>query len=567
MIYPETNIDEKPIRESLHELATRISRLEAHLGLAPVKADHSSHDSTSEKAIPLATQPLKYDGPGLELRIGEFGLAWIGIAVLFLGIVFLMAYTHGYGHRLLANVVGYTAVICLYSLARVWRHSIPHLSRMMEASGLLLLYYTTMRLSFFSDAPLIGNRYLAVSLLLLVVSLQLSLAIRRGSQTLAGIAILLAVLSALLADKAHITLPLVAISSALATYLSVARGWRHLLSLAIILSYTAHLLWLLSNPILGHAARAVPEHQYNLIYLFLYAVIFYWPARLGKKAPDEDAHTIFPVILNCLGFSIITGLSVLTHFQHNYSPIYLVAAGLFLLLSIGLWLDADRQYTPAIYACFGYMALSIAIYGYAKLPISFFWLSLQSLLVVLMSLWFRSRTLVVMNALIYVSVLLAYFATSPSSNPINFSFAMVAFISAWVVSWQKERLALRTDLLKNIYHVIGFVLVFYALYRAVPGQYVTLSWAATAVIYSLLSYLLRSIKYRLMAISAMLVTVAYLFLIDLAHLDPLFRVAAFLFVGFIALGISLFSTKARFLISKSGDEDGHTQQSSNATHS
>jgi uncharacterized membrane protein len=135
------------------------------------------------------------------------------------------------------------------------------------------------------------------------------------------------------------------------------------------------------------------------------------------------------------------------------------------------------------------------------------------------------------------------------------------------VSWQKERLALRTDLLKNIYHVIGFVLVFYALYRAVPGQYVTLSWAATAVIYSLLSYLLRSIKYRLMAISAMLVTVAYLFLIDLAHLDPLFRVAAFLFVGFIALGISLFSTKARFLISKSGDEDGHTQQSSNATHS
>jgi hypothetical protein len=382
----------------------------------------------------------------------------------------------------------------------------------------------------------------------------MSLAMRRGSQTLAAIAVLLAMVSALLADKTHVTLPLVAFSSAVAAYLSVVRGWRHLLPVTIILSYAAHLLWLSGNPIAGHAVRAVSEHQYNLVYLFLYAVIFYLPSLLSKKATDEDAHTIFTVILNCLGFSIITAVSVLTHFQHSYYAIYLGAACVLLLFSIGLWLGADRQYIPAIYACFGYMALSIAIYGYAKLPVSFLWLSLQSLLVLSMSLWFRSRTLVVMNVFIYVSVLLAYFATAPSTTPINFSFALVAFISARVVNWQKERLTLRTDTLRSIYLAVAFVLVFYALYRAVPGQYVTLSWAATAMIYFLLSYLLRSIRYRVMAISAMLVTVIYLFLIDLAHLDPLFRVAAFLFVGLIALGISLFSTKARFLIGKSGRE-------------
>ena len=113
------------------------------------------------------------------------------------------------------------------------------------------------------------------------------------------------------------------------------------------------------------------------------------------------------------------------------------------------------------------------------------------------------------------------------------------------MNWQKERLTLRTEMLRNVYVSIAFVLIFYALYRAVPGQYVTVSWTITAVVYFLLSYLLKSIKYRLMAISAMLVTVLYLFLVDLASLDQRFRVAAFLFLGLIAVLVSLYYTRMR----------------------
>ncbi len=507
-------------------------------------------------SVSTATSRLKDEGAGLELRIGEFGLAWVGSAILFLGIVFLMAYAQSLGHRAIASATGYATTVGLYFAASFWSRSNRYLSRVLLSSSLLLLYYTTMRLGFFSAAPLIANAYAALLLLIAVVAIQLTFAARRNSESLAITAILLGSISALLIDRTRATLPLVAANAAVAVFLAMQRDWRLLVPAAIIFAYAAHLLWLMGNPVAGHQLQAVAEHQYNIVYLFMYAVIFYWPLLARKKSPEDDAHTIVAVLLNSLGFSMIMALAVLNHFQSNFAAIYLGVAAFFLLLSIVQWLTTHHQFSPAIYACFGYMALSVAIYGYARLPTSFLWLSLQSLLVVSMALWFRSRTLVVMNSLIYVSILLAYFAVSPSSNGVNFSFAFVALASARVMNWQKERLTLRTEMLRNVYLAIAFVLVFYALHRAVPAQYVTLSWTVTAVIYFLISYLLDNIKYRWMAISGMLVTIVYLFLVDLSHLDPVYRVAAFLFLGLMALVVSLFYTRTRRLMKKQNQTSG-----------
>jgi hypothetical protein len=318
----------------------------------------------------------------------------------------------------------------------------------------------------------------------------------------------------------------------------------------IILAYAAHLLWLMGNPIMGHPLQAVAEHQFNLAYLFLYGAAFSSPVLFGKAALTDDVRPLLSVFLNGLGFFALSALVVLSHFQAHYATVYLGVTALFLTLAILKWVKTHQQLIPAIYACFGYMALSISIYGYAAIPASFLWLSLQSLLVVSMALWFRSRTLVVMNSLIYVSILLAYFALSPSSDWVNFSFALVAIASARVMNWQKERLTLRTETLRNVYLFSAFSLALYSLYRAVPGQYVALSWTAAAVAFFLLSRLLRSRKYRWMAVAAMLITVAYLFLVDLARLDLRFRIAAFLFLGLMTLAISLFYARARRLTAR-----------------
>src|SRR5205085_9919674 len=179
-------------------------------------------------------------------------------------------------------------------------------------SGLLLLFYATMRLHFFSANPLIGNVYVVFGLLLSVVTLQLWLAILQHSQTLAGQALLSGLFLALLIDRTHIGLPLVALVCALAVYLKLRRAWQRLLLTTIIFAYVTHLLWLLNNPLLGHPLQGVAEHQYNLVYLFLYAALFACATLFHQGDLSTDASAIGALLLNCLGFSVLTLLVVLT---------------------------------------------------------------------------------------------------------------------------------------------------------------------------------------------------------------------------------------------------------------
>jgi uncharacterized membrane protein len=94
-----------------------------------------------------------------------------------------------------------------------------------------------------------------------------------------------------------------------------------------------------------------------------------------------------------------------------------------------------------------------------------------------------------------------------------------------------------------MYLIILFFTMLFAFYHAVPTHYVTLSWTAVAAAYFILSVILHNIKYRWMAIATILVTVIYLFLVDLAQLSVGYRVIAFLFLAVISFSASLYYTK------------------------
>jgi uncharacterized membrane protein len=126
---------------------------------------------------------------------------------------------------------------------------------------------------------------------------------------------------------------------------------------------------------------------------------------------------------------------------------------------------------------------------------------------------------------------------------ISFTFAFIALATARIMNWQRERLTLKTDIFRNIYLVAAFFTVLYALYHAVPTQYITLSWTAFAVVYFMLSVVLSNVKYRWMAILTILVSSLRLFLVDFARLETGYRVIAFLFFAIIALGVSIYYTK------------------------
>ena len=543
------NLEDKNLVEFLQRLDQRISRLETHLGLAAAAAV-SPPGSQAPKVAPPPPAGVRAfdDSAGLERNIGEFGLAWFGSAILLLGIAFLMTYTYGLGYRALASILGYLSALGCYFASRMWKDSATHLSRIMASGSVILLYYATLRLHYFSSEPLVRNAVLAFSALLLVVAFQFYLAIKRNSQTLAILAVLLALISGHVSDSTQIGLSLLVIVCAVAVQLALMRSWWPILILTVILAYASHLLWLLNNAVVGHPLGAISADRYSPVYLFLCAILFFWSVFATDRSSEPGPMAV--VFLNSAGLSVLISLVVFALYQKSYAQVYLAVAGFFMVGSMLQWLKAHQQLIPAIYACFGYLALSVAIYGYAGIPAVFLWLSLQSLLVVSMALWFRSKILVVANALIFLCILATYVAGFPSSDWVNFSFALVGHASARIMNWQKKRLTLHTEMLRDVYLVIGFVFVLYTLYHAVPANYVTLSWMGVAVAYFLVSLLLKNIKYRWLAVASALVTISFLFLVDLARLDPKYRVPAFLFVGVMTLVISLYYTKFRQLMGK-----------------
>ena len=110
------------------------------------------------------------------------------------------------------------------------------------------------------------------------------------------------------------------------------------------------------------------------------------------------------------------------------------------------------------------------------------------------------------------------------------------------LNWKKKRLEIRTELIRNVYLFTGFVMVLYSLQHAVPTQFVTLSWALSAVLFFMLSVAIKNMKYRWLAIFTMIVTVTYLFIVDLQNISLGYRIVALLFIAIVSLGISIFYT-------------------------
>jgi hypothetical protein len=223
----------------------------------------------------------------------------------------------------------------------------------------------------------------------------------------------------------------------------------------------------------------------------------------------------------------------------------LLMAAFFVTAAIVNWLHHQSRYASAIYACLGNLALSVAIFAQFKSPDYFIWLGWQSLLAISLAIWFHSRIIVLVNFLIYFGIFLGYLRLAPSNDFVNISYAVVALTSARLLNWKKERLQLKTEMIRIAYLASTFMIVLYGLYQAVPSTYLSLSWLGAALFYFAMSLVLKNIKYRWMAILTIFATIVRVIFIDMAKLSAEFRIVLFLAVGLVLLAVSFIYTKSR----------------------
>ncbi len=547
-IEKQKNGDPGDLIKKIDSLEERILKIESLLREGNYSPADMAHREGDVRTHRTSVSP----GPDSSLESGvmEFGLGWLSNIVYLLGIIFLMVYIRNSGHPVIASIIGYGAAASIFLLSNFIRKSFPHMVYVLSISGLLLLYYVTLRLYFFDHQPIINSEALSLILVLLINGLQIYYAIKKKSEFFGLVTITLLLITALVADSAYITMSIIFLNCLVLIYFFIKFEWWRLLISGMFLVYCAHLLWFLSNPLMGHPIQAMPGNHNSLIYLFLYVAAFSTIILLPRKKAVSNGLYGLITISNSLFFIFLVILEVLTYYEHNYVWIFGIISILNLVFSALLKYRTDKPFAPAFFACFGFLSLSMALYGYSGFPHAYLLLAIQSLLVVSMALWYRSKIIVIVNTFLFVIILATYLSTSSYVNSINFSFAIIALATARIMNWQRARLTLKTDFLRVIFLIAGFIMVLFALNKAVPAQFVTLSWMLAAVFYLIMSILLKNIRYRTMSIFTILFTGLHLLVVDMAQMDIGYRVIAFMFFAVITLGISLYYTK--WLKKKSG---------------
>ena len=529
----------KEILEHLKKLDGRISKIESRLSRE--EFDHETEEII-EEAEKIDSSEREEE---LEFQIGQFWAAKVGIWVLIIGFASLLTLPFEDLPTGLPAIAGFVLSFIMLGLSRFKKETFEHLSGYLVGGGLVVLFIAVMRLHYFGIEKSINSLPIVIALLLIVTVLTITIGIRRNSFNIAGVGITLGYAIAVLSGSPYFIFTIIALSALVLVYLKLKYEWNFLLFYGMFLAYLTHLIWFINNPFIGNTIETLKEPGSNFIFLLLYILIFSLANLLDKKDKEEDIISSGITILNCsAGFGLLFLESVITS-PVAFSVYHLLASVILLGIAIAFWTKRKSMYSTFFYAMLGYSALSIAIIGQFAKPDFIIWLCWQSLLVVSTAVWFRSKFIILANFVIFLLIFLAYLLVGETVGSISMSFGIVALLSARILNWQKDRLELKTEQMRNAYLLSALLIIPYSLYEMIPSGLVSLSWIGAAVVYYILSLLLHNKKYRWMALATFMLTVIYVFVLGVTSAETSLKIISFLVLGAVLIIVSLLYSRNR----------------------
>ena len=527
------------ILEHLKKLDGRISKIESRLSRE--EFDHETEEII-EEAEKIDSSEREEE---LEFQIGQFWAAKVGIWVLIIGFASLLTLPFEDLPTGLPAIAGFVLSFIMLGLSRFKKETFEHLSGYLVGGGLVVLFIAVMRLHYFGIEKSIDSLPIVIALLLIVTVLTITIGIRRNSFNIAGVGITLGYAIAVLSGSPYFIFTIIALSALVLVYLKLKYEWNFLLFYGMFLAYLTHLIWFINNPFIGNTIETLKEPGSNFIFLLLYILIFSLANLLDKKDKEEDIISSGITILNCsAGFGLLFLESVITS-PVAFSVYHLIASVILLGIAIAFWTKRKSMYSTFFYAMLGYSALSIAIIGQFAKPDFIIWLCWQSLLVVSTAVWFRSKFIILANFVIFLLIFLAYLLVGETVGSISMSFGIVALLSARILNWQKDRLELKTEQMRNAYLLSALLIIPYSLYEMIPSGLVSLSWIGAAVVYYILSLLLHNKKYRWMALATFMLTVIYVFVLGVTSAETSLKIISFLVLGAVLIIVSLLYSRNR----------------------
>ena len=524
--------------ERLTRIERRMARIEAHLGITDSPVEVAPMSVVASLPPVMEPEPAAVGGD-LEYELGQDWFAAAGIITLTLGVFFMLALPYAGLPAALPAILGYVAVAVLFGLAQVGRKSFVQAAGYLQAAGLALLYWATLRLFFFGDHPALDpHGVLGATVLAAASVFNLGYAWWRRSLGLMVLALVTACMTPVVVNGGGFMA--VAIMGLAVAVVGASRRLEcpGLVLAGIGLVGATYFLWAIGNPVLGGAYHWATEPALAPGCLFAAMLVFgLAPLARPLAASGEEAVTYVGAGLTCaLGYGLFL-LHTAAAFPAGFVAAHAGVSVLMLAVAVTFWVRRQSQVVTFFYAMTGYAALTMAIIKADGVPEVFVWLSLQSLVVVATAIWFRSRFIIVANFLIYLAIVGGYMVMNEHESGISLGIGIVALVSARILNWQQDRLELKTGLMRNAYLLSAFLVFPYAMHHLVAGRWVALSWVGLAVVYYALSLSMENQKYRWMGHGTLFLSAG--FVVFAGSIEPVYRVLSFLALGTVLLVVSL----------------------------
>ena len=541
------DVSNKEILQHLQIIETRISKIEDYL-------DPITTEEEIEEAEFLKKKKSESDEE-LEFRIGQFWFAKLGIFAFLVGWLIANTLPFETMHPFIPVIIGLAAGLITIVSAISLKNKFPHLSGWVLGSGFAIVFIAVLRMHYFSPSPLI-SQIVPVLIMAYIVSLALILTgINWKSPYITAFGYSVVYLSALLSDSSvliFITITLLAFES---FYLKIKHSWNGLFNFTIVVSYLVHLMWFINNPLIGNQLELQVGEPINLAFILIYQIVFTL-AFINDKKFDESLPTAISILLTTsIGYGLFLLITILST-PVSGSVYHLAASIIFIGFAILFFTKKSSRISTFYYAMTGYAALSVAIILQFNKPDFFVWLSWQSVIVVSTAVWFRSKFIVVANFVIFLLIFLTFLILSGTTSGISLSFGIVALLSARVLNWQKDRLELKTEQMRNAYLLTALLIIPYSLYHMMPSGYVAFSWIGVAILYYIFSLLLKNAKYRYMSLATFLLTVGYVFVLGITSQEVVFKILSFLVLGAALVIISVGYARSRNKSAKAKESEG-----------
>lgn len=539
MSHENEQLNNPQIIDYLKNLDNRITRIESMLDIEPyASSPGNSADAASQKSS---------DSSIADMNIGEYWFANLGILVLVIFFSFLLFKPYPDINQFLPTVLGFTVTGCLLFLSKLWKNSYSNISGYLFGSGLFLFYISAMRLFYFTPEPAFENKVIEGILLLAIPVVIISLSVKKQSVPLNSLGFALLAFTGLRIGEPVLLFILLTCCSAGFVIMYRYKNFDKLfyLLLGIIITYLTHLIWFLNTPLFGNDIKIVSEPGFHIFFLLVYMIIY--AAGLLTKTPSvlEEEFDISISFTNViLGLGLFTIVCLLTLKEYIFIHMILFSV-ISLILAILYRVKTKSKHSTSLYVLASAITLSISLISYFGLPAAYTPLIWQSIIVIALAIWFESKSLVVSNFIIFLMILFAYLISAKSFGFTTVSIGFVGLVSARILNWQKDRLTLQTEFLRNTYLIIAFITIPFSLIEVLPIEYIGLSLIGLASLYYLMSGLLHNFKYRWMAHFTLLASVIYILIFSLSEIDTIFQIITLFALAITLISVSIFYTRMR----------------------